>query len=291
MAYFLFIDESGQDRANSPYEVLAGVAVEDRDLWNLIQCVHQAELRHFGCRYSHGHGELKAKKILNTKTFRKARQLPPFSQEECQALAKKCLSDGASAGRREITALAQAKLAYVTELFEICARFRCKAFASIVNAAGPEPHACEILRRDYCYLFERYFYFLEDRGQDTAGVVVFDELEKSQSHILVGQMDTYFKQTRKGRARATQIVPEPFFVHSDLTTGVQIADLIAYCISWGFRAGGLDKPVRGDLALYVDVICQLRHRAVREINGNPEFQVWSFSIINDLGYNEEEACV
>ena len=29
MAFFLFIDESGQDRRNSPYEVLAGVAVED----------------------------------------------------------------------------------------------------------------------------------------------------------------------------------------------------------------------------------------------------------------------
>ncbi len=25
---------------------------------------------------------------------------------------------------------------------------------------------------------------------------------------------------------------EPFFVHSDLTTGVQVADLIAYYISW-----------------------------------------------------------
>ena len=31
MAYFLFIDESGQDHRDSPYEVLAGVAIEDRD--------------------------------------------------------------------------------------------------------------------------------------------------------------------------------------------------------------------------------------------------------------------
>ena len=32
MAYFLFVDESGQDHRESPCEVLAGVAVEDRDL-------------------------------------------------------------------------------------------------------------------------------------------------------------------------------------------------------------------------------------------------------------------
>lgn len=28
MAYFLFIDESGQDHKSSPYEVLAGIAIE-----------------------------------------------------------------------------------------------------------------------------------------------------------------------------------------------------------------------------------------------------------------------
>ena len=41
--------------------------------------------------------------------------------------------------------------------------------------------------------------------------------------------------------RATLIIAEPFFVHSDLTTGVQIADLIAYCISWGLRFGRMTK--------------------------------------------------
>lgn len=58
MAYFLFIDESGQDHKDSPYEVLAGVAVEDRDLWNLIQSIQAAEIRHFGMRYSIGYNEL-----------------------------------------------------------------------------------------------------------------------------------------------------------------------------------------------------------------------------------------
>ena len=86
MAYFLFIDESGQDRTDSPYEVLAGIAVEDRNLWNFIQAVQQAEIRQFGTRYSHGHRELKAKKILNRKTFRKAHQLSPFPPKKDNCL-------------------------------------------------------------------------------------------------------------------------------------------------------------------------------------------------------------
>lgn len=286
MAYFLFIDESGQDHRDSPYEVLAGVAVEDRDLWNLIQAIHNAEMRHFGIRYSHGNRELKAKKILNKKTYRKAAQLPIFPEEEKKELAKKCLQAGDGAGKREITALAQAKLAYVEEVFEICARFRCKLFASIIDAHGPEPHVCDYLRKDYSFLFERFFYFLEDKDQETSGIVVFDELEKSKSHILVGQMDSYFKSTTKGRLRASRIIPEPFFVHSELTTGVQIADLVAYIASWGFRTGDLTEPARDELGRLVEAICQLRYRTTRDVQGNPDFVIWSFSIIKNLGLRE-----
>jgi hypothetical protein len=69
MAYFLFIDESGQDHKESPYEVLAGVAIKDADLWNIVQALHDAEVAHFGRRYSNGARELKGKKILKRKVF------------------------------------------------------------------------------------------------------------------------------------------------------------------------------------------------------------------------------
>jgi hypothetical protein len=43
-------------------------------------------------------------------------------------------------------------------------------------------------------LLERYYYFLEDKPADPSGIIVFDELEKSQSHILIGQIENYFKK-------------------------------------------------------------------------------------------------
>ena len=36
MAWLLFLDESGHDRGASPYEVLAGIAIADRDIWKII---------------------------------------------------------------------------------------------------------------------------------------------------------------------------------------------------------------------------------------------------------------
>ena len=59
MAWFLFMDESGHDRVASPYEVLAGIAIRDNVLWDLIRSLHDSELRLFGRRYSDGRRELK----------------------------------------------------------------------------------------------------------------------------------------------------------------------------------------------------------------------------------------
>ncbi len=289
MAYFLFLDESGQDHHESPYEVLAGMAVEDRDLWNLVQAVQEAEVRCFGCRYTEGRQELKGKKLLKRKTFRLAAQLPPFPDEERRALARACLADGAAAGMRQLTALAQAKVAYVREVLDICARFRCRAFASILLRNDRPALPADLLRRDYCYLFERFFYFLEDRNPEVSGIVVFDELEKSQSHLLLGQMDRYFKRTAKGRQRAGQIIPEAFFVHSDLTTGIQLADLVAYLVSWGFREKRMTQPRREELDDLVLQVRSLWYKTQREVGpSHTPVTIWSFVTLSELTSGEAE---
>ena len=98
--------------------------------------------------------------------------------------------------------MAQAKLSFVREALFIATRFRCKCFASIIDRDAPRP-AANYLRKDYAYLFERFFYFLEDIGGDVSGIVVFDELEKSSSHILLDQMHRYFRETARGRHRSS----------------------------------------------------------------------------------------
>lgn len=138
MAWFLFIDESGHDRKLAPYEVLAGMAVQDCDVWNLIRELHDIEVRRFGRRYSSGIDELKGKKLLKTKVFHHAALNTPVTPAEIPILAKSALDDGASASVREWKALALAKLGYVTDVFALCARFRCKVFASVVETDAPD---------------------------------------------------------------------------------------------------------------------------------------------------------
>jgi Protein of unknown function (DUF3800) len=88
---------------------------------------------------------------------------------------------------------------------------------------------------------------LEAVSTEEMGLVVFDELEKAQSRILLGQLEKYFLESEKGYQRSARVVPEPFFVHSDLTTVVQIADLAAYCVNWGLRLKGMTEPTRKEI--------------------------------------------
>lgn len=187
MSYLFFIDESGYNLQESPYAVLASVAVEDRELWNLVQAIQEAEGRIFGRKFPK---ELKGTRLLNSKTFRLAKQLEAIPQDERARWAADYLEDGENAGKKQITALAQAKIAYVKEVFDLCASYRCKVFAGIVSPDAFHRLPQGFLRKDYAFLFERFFYFLEDMyNPSMMGVVVFDEFEKTQSHILVGEMD------------------------------------------------------------------------------------------------------
>lgn len=289
MAYFLFVDESGHDRRKSPYEVLGGICVEDRDLWKLVCALNEAEERILGIRYSREKEEIKAKKFLKTKVFRLAKALPPIPEADRMRLSRECILQGESAGREQLAALAQAKLAFVEEALNLCLEYRCRAFASIVDIHSPVPDR-SLLRKDYAYLFERFFYYLEDRSPIEQGIVVFDELDKSAAHILLDQMEAYFRNFRTGRTRSSQVIPEPFFVHSDLTSLIQIADLIAYITSWGFRLPAMKAAARPELQCFVRQVAELRYLTKRYVQNKPDFEIWSFTFIEDLrGIAERQA--
>jgi hypothetical protein len=252
----LFIDESGHDHKETPYEVLAGVAIRERDLWNLIQTIRNAELEFLGVHMAEVGLEMKGRKLLKRKIIRFAGEGPPIAQDERRKLVRSLLQKGwqRSQGQavdevkfNELVAYGQAALAFVQRVLELAARYNAKTFAGIVGLNAPRHADQSFLRKDYAYLFERFYHYLDAVSTEEMGLVVFDELEKAQSRILLGQLEKYFLESEKGYQRSARVVPEPFFVHSDLTTVVQIADLAAYCVNWGLRLKGMTEPTRAEI--------------------------------------------
>lgn len=292
-----FIDESGHDHGEAPYEVLAAVAVSERDLWNLIQAIRAAEIEFFGVHLLEVGVEFKGKKLLKNKTFRHARQAPLMEPNLRRDQAREFLMKGrreAQGGpaearsRHEFTAYGQASRAFVVRIMELCASHHVKTFAALVSTQAPRAADPGVLRRDYAFLFERFFYYLEDQPPAEMGLVVFDELEKAQSRILIQQMERYFLETAKGYQRSSRIVPEPFFVHSDLTTAVQLADIVAYCLNWGTRLNKMTEPTRAEIEPLAQIAFDMRYvgRRFDERDGK-EWPVYGVFYVDDLRPRKE----
>lgn len=296
-----FIDESGHDHGYAPYEVLAAVAVAERDLWNLIQAIRAAEVQFFGVQLAKVGVEFKGNKLLKNKTFRFARQGPAMEPNRRRDLAREFLMKGwretqvgtpEARSRDEFTAYGQAACAFVTRILEVCTSHHAKTFAALVNTKAPRAVDPNLLRRDYAFLFQRFFYFLEDCSPTEMGLVVFDELEKAKSRILIQQMARYFLETEKGYQRSSRILPEPFFVHSDLTTAVQLADIVAYCFNWGTRLNKMAEATRREIEPMAEMAFNMRYvgKRVDESDGK-EWPVYGVFYLDDLRPKQERETV
>ncbi|MAM73017.1 MAG: hypothetical protein CMO29_04295 [Tistrella sp.] len=279
MSWALFVDESGQDRRYSPYEVLAGVAIEDRRIWPLICQIADAQRYFFGMPLFEAYGaEAKAKELLKTKTYKLAAQMEPFSNEERRQLAKEMLENGDAPSCARLTALGQDKIAYCEFVLKLAEKHQGKIFATMVPRDAPRPPDGDAMRKDYAFFLERFYHFLNQTPDDPMGFLVFDELDKSASHVLLGQISRYFQRTSNGRARSRLIVPEPFFVHSDLSSLIQIADLVAYIVSWGLRLPRMPATTRPELAPLMEIVRRMRYRHLTD-GGDA---VWGVKEIRDL---------
>lgn len=287
-----FLDESGTDHREAPYEVLGAVGILERDLWNYVQAVASLELDVFGMRLRDlkpgkrgACKELKGKHLLQRDKFGYAAQGPRMEPARRRDLAHAFLQKGLMAGtpcRDEFTAYGQTVLDFVGRLLETAGRFHAKVFASMVDPAAPRPTDDEMLRRDHAFLFERFFYYLEDISAGAQGILVFDELERSQSLQVIRRMERYFVETETGRMRSHRIIPEPFFVHSDLTTAIQTADIVCYVLNWSYRFGRMTGVTRSELEPYLERIKPLIYKRVPDEENGQGHTVYGVTYVDDL---------
>ncbi len=244
MTWLFFMDESGHDHKNTPYEVRGGLAIHVGRLWPFAREMQRLEIDCFGCRLHDYGNEIKGSTLVNRKRFRFARQGETLPDRDRQAFCRSFLRKnrtGIDPERAEFTAYGQACLRMAREMFNLLKRHEAVLMACAIPRGVAKPHNYrfdDYLRKDVVFLLERFFYFLEAKQEH--GVLVMDETEKREDRRFVARMEGYFTKTATGRERTTWIVPTPFFVSSDMAYAVQAADLCIYCINWGFRL-----PTRG----------------------------------------------
>lgn len=256
MSWLLFLDESDHDHHTMPYEVHGGFAIHASKLWPFISAVRTLEQSMFGA-YLHQYGsELKGSKLLSKYRFTWEAQGPKMDEAERRKHALNFLNSGAQ-GRRprrdEFTAYGQACIALAEGVIQLLRSHDARLFAAMIPRV-PRPSTApeEMLRKDLVFLLERYFSFLE--SEKKMGLLVMDGSEKQADRKLVRRMELYFTRTMPGHQRTQWIVPVPMFVESDMTYGVQGADLCIYCLNWGCRLSGMTEPTRPEIVPFMSLL-------------------------------------
>jgi hypothetical protein len=253
MAWLLFLDESGHDHKQMPYEIHGGIAIQDEQLWPFTRAVQQLEQIAFGVALHDFQKEIKGSTLLDRKRFKFANQAPPMPEAERQKHARAFLMKGhqkaMTPASAEFCAYGQACIEMARGIFQLLRDHKATLFASAIPRGTGRAEGLheEYLRKDEVFLLERFFYFLEEQQEN--GLLVMDGTEKTLDRKFVRQVEAYFTKTNTGRYRTQWIVPTPFFVASDMAYPIQVADLCIYCTNWAFRlpSQGMNEPVRSEI--------------------------------------------
>ena len=254
MSWLLFMDESGHDHKNMPMEVRGGVAIHASKIWPFIRDWNDARDEIFGKEFVKLGGEIKGSKLLQKQKFSWAGQMPSLDDTARRKGVRRFLTlkhQNTSPKRLDFTAYGQASIMMAERIFDLLFRHEAVLFASMIPRGVKPPENFEFghyLRKDHIFLQERFFYFLEYKREN--GLFVMDQTEKRQDKRFVKRLQDYYAKTRIGRQRTQWIVPVPLFVDSEMSVGVQAADLCLFCINWGYRlqSWNFKGPQRQEIA-------------------------------------------
>ena len=127
------------------------------------------------------------------------------------------------------------KVEFVEEVLSLCKRYKLLAFAiGMRQLEGPmltgfSPEESRIFRV-YHYFLERVEAMMQEDYPDDMAIVLLDSSDKetNKRHAIAFGNFLYGHEAGK---RMQKIVETPFFVTSEFTPGIQIADLFAYALA------------------------------------------------------------
>ena len=234
MSWSLFIDEAVDKHGDSPYKVVAGLAIEDKHIWPLTIKLNDANLHYFGRQLrAPNSAYLKAGDLLSRDIFKEAQTELMVSNAERIRLIHDALSNNDSQTNDQKTALAQAKILYCRFIINLIRDYEVRAFAVMAPSHMDTSQVSTNLRRDYSHLLERFFYFVDDQTSPQVGYLILSDLNKYT--VTANSISDYFLKTKIGKLRSKCILPEPLFARGRVNVFFQAASLLAYALSWNFQ--------------------------------------------------------
>ncbi len=96
-------------------------------------------------------------------------------------------------------------------------------------------------QRAYEFLLERIQNYMSAYHYDQQALIIMDDMDKNLNRAVAMQHASYLRSGNWNTA-FQNIVEYPFFTRSELSNGVQLADLLAYNVYRAFRYENMDYP-------------------------------------------------
>jgi hypothetical protein len=210
----IYIDESGKPHANDPhdYAVLGAITIHPCHQREFCNQVFNYKKRYWGVDDPVGERfELKGRLLLNRKGVQNSKNI---------------------------------KL--VRNILKLCKRYRVTTFASIHPRPSPqnqEVMTVEYITRWYIVLLESINDFMLEMEPEHRAMIVFDEYTREHDALRARAFSNFLFRSDTGK-RLGCIGDTAFFADSTVTPGLEVVDIITYCIGRHYCGNRPDIPAQ-----------------------------------------------
>lgn len=107
-----------------------------------------------------------------------------------------------------------------------------------------ETNSSDLHRKAYEFLLERIQHYMRQYRRNHQAIIIMDDTSK-QLNRMIAMQHASFQRTGNWNMAFPNIVEYPFFVRSELSNGIQLADQLAYNVYRAFRYDDLNYTYFG----------------------------------------------
>ncbi len=158
---------------------------------------------------------------------------------------------------------------FISQLIFLCKEVRTVLFAVVQDGTITLASESNRLPNLYRALLWRVNTFMQKSFSQDRAVFFFDGIDQATNRKVAISFNNFMQRHRWGR-EYQNIIPTPFFCDSEVSPGIQLADVLAYCANERHVAKGgyLDEYFR-----------QFRALTYNDENPDEDFTLWGFQQI------------
>lgn len=158
---------------------------------------------------------------------------------------------------------------FVEQFITLCKEVGAVFFAVVQDGIFPLASDSKKLPNLYRSLVRRVNTFMADKYPDHQAVFFFDGIDHRTNQKIAISFNNFMYRHHWGQS-SKNILPTPFFCDSEVSPGIQIADVLAYCVNqrYGGRRGYLE-----------DIFKRFRELTYNHEDPDENFTLWGIQLV------------